>query len=261
MAGPSSLPRLTHHLDRTIVIAAPRAIVFRFFTDEKRWASWWGTGSAIDPTPGGKLLIRYPDGSQVSGEVLQLEPPERIVFTYGYESGKMIPPGGSRVTIRLEDDPRGTRLLFLHEFTDAAARDHHVQGWRYQLSLFANIVSNELHANAAAAVDEWCGAWAEDDREKRRQRLAAITIPGVSFRDRFSLITGVDDLNDQIGAAQQFMPGIRLERRGDVRQCQGTVLAEWVALTKDNQERGRGTTVYAFGAGGKIESVTGFWAQ
>ena len=86
-------------------------------------------------------------------------------------------------------------------------------------------------------------------------------LPSYCFRDRFSLITGVDDLNDQIGAAQRFMPGIRLERRGDVRQCQGTVLAEGVALTKDNQERGRGTNVYAFGAGGKIESVTGFWAQ
>jgi uncharacterized protein YndB with AHSA1/START domain len=261
MAGPSSLPRLTHHLDRTLVIEAPRAMVFRFFTDERRWASWWGTGSAIDPKPGGKLLICYPDGSQVLGEVLQVEPPERIVFTYGYASGKMIPPGGSRVTIRLEADPRGTRLHFLHEFAEAAVRDQHVQGWRYQLSLFANVVSNELHANAAAAVDEWFGAWVEDDSEKRRQRLAAIAIPGVCFRDRFSLITGVDDLNHQIGAAQHFMPGIRMERRGGVRQCQGTVLAEWVALTKDNQERGRGTTVYAFGAGGKIESVTSFWAQ
>jgi len=261
MAGPSSLLPLTHHLDRTVVIEAPRAIVFRFFTDEKRWASWWGTGSTIDPKPGGKLLIRYPDGSEVVGEVLEVEQPERIVFTYGYASGQMIPPGGSRVTIRLEAEPRGTRLHFLHEFAEAAVRDQHVQGWRYQLSLFANVVSNELHANASAAVDEWFGAWVEEDDEKRRQRLAAIAIPSVCFRDRFSLVTGVDDLNDQIGAVQRFMPGLRIERRCDVRQCQGAVLAERVALTKDNQERGRGTNVYAFGAGGKIESVTGFWAQ
>ncbi len=173
----------------------------------------------------------------------------------------MIPPGGSRVTIRLEADLRGTRLRFRHEFAEASVRDEHAQGWRYQLSLFANVVSNEVHANAAAAVDEWFGAWVEEDSQKRRQRLAAIAIPDVGFRDRFSLITGVDDLNDQIGAAQRFMPGIRIERRGEVRQCQGTVLAEWIALTKDNQERGRGTSVYAFGPGGKIKSVTGFWAQ
>jgi len=261
MTGPSSLPPLTHYLDRIVVIEAPQDLVFRFFTDEKRWATWWGAGSTIDPKPGGKLRIRYPDGTEVVGEVLDVDSPERIVFTYGYVSGKMIPPGGSRVTIRLEADPRGTRLHFKHEFAEAGVRDLHVQGWRFHLSLFSNVVANELHAYAAAVVDAWFAAWVEEDSEKRRQRLAAIAIPSVRFRDRFSLMDGVDEVNDQIGAAQRFMPGIRMERRGDVRQCQGTVLAEWVALAKDDQERGRGTNVYAFGAGGKIESVIGFWAQ
>lgn len=243
------------------MIEAPRAIVFGFFTDERRWASWWGRGSTIDPKPGGKLLIRYPDGTEVVGEVLEVEPAERIVFTYGYASGHPILPGGSRVTIRLEDEPRGTRLHLTHEFTEAAVRDQHAQGWRYQLSLFANVVSNELHANAGAAVDEWLAIWVDGDDERRRQRLTAIAIPDVSFRDRFSRITGVGDLSDHIGAAQRFMPGLRMERRGEVQHCQGAVLAGWVALTTDNQERGRGTNVYGFGAGGKIESVTGFWAQ
>lgn len=251
---------LPHRLDRVVVIEAPPDIVFRFFTDEKRWAQWWGAGSTIDARPGGKVLIRYPDGTEVLGEVISVDAPERISFTYGYASGKMIPPGGSRVTIRLEADARGTRLHFLHEFTEAPARDMHVQGWRYQLSVFANIVANELHASAATAVDAWFAAWAETDPARRRAGLAAIAVPGLRFRDRFSLIDGVDELNEQIGASQRFMPGMRMERRGDVRQCQGTVLAEWVALSADNQERGRGTNVYAFGPHGKIESVVGFWA-
>jgi uncharacterized protein YndB with AHSA1/START domain len=259
MTGSPSLPALTYRLDRTVVIEAPRDIVFRYFTDEKRWAMWWGAGSTIDPKPGGRMLIRYPDGTEVVGEVLTVDAPERIAFTYGYASGKMIPPGGSRVTIRLEADPRGTRLHFLHEFADASVRDMHVQGWRYQLSVFSNVVSNELHANAAAAVDEWLAIWTEENAAKRLERLAAVASSGVRFRDRFSLIDGVDELSDQIGGALRFMPGMRMERRGDVRQCQGTVLAEWVALTTDNQERGRGTNVYTFGPNGKIESVTGFW--
>ena len=259
MTGTSALPPLPHHLDRTVVIEAPREIVFRFFTDQTRWAAWWGAGSTIDPKPGGALLIRYPDGSEVLGEVLDVDAPERISFTYGYASGKMIAPGGSRVTIRLEADPRGTRLHFMHEFAEAAVRDMHVQGWRYHLSLFGNIVSNELHADAAAAVDEWLAVWAEEDAAKRRERLGAIVTRGVRFRDRYSLMDGVDELNDQLGAVQRFMPGLRMERRGDVRQCQGTVLADWVALTKDDQERGRGTNVFALGPSGKIESVYGFW--
>jgi hypothetical protein len=69
----------------------------------------------------------------------------------------------------------------------------------------------------------------------------------------------VDELNEQIGASQRFMPGLRMERRGDVRHCQGLVLADWVVLTSENQERGRGTNVFAFGSAKKIEAVTGFW--
>src|SRR5580700_2941486 len=93
---------LPHRLDRTVVIRAACETVFRFFTDSARWASWWGAGSTIDPRPGGKVLIRYPNAVEVSGEVLEVLAPERIVFTYGYASGTPIPPGGSRVTISLE---------------------------------------------------------------------------------------------------------------------------------------------------------------
>ena len=253
-------PPLPHRLDRTIVIEAPRDIVFRFFTDAARWASWWGAGSTIDAKPGGRLLIRYPDGTEVVGEVIDLAPPERVVFTYGYASGQMIPPGGSLVTIRLESDPRGTKLEFRHDFAEAAVRDQHVQGWRYQLSLFTNVVANELHGDAAATIDEWFAAWLERDAVTRRSRLAAIARADVKFRDRFSRIDGLDELNEQIGAAQRFMPGLRMERRGAVRHCQGLVLADWAALTPENQERGHGTNVFAFEPGRKIEAVTGFWA-
>ena len=43
--------------------------------------------------------------------MVEVAPPERIVFTYGYASGRPIPPGGSRVTIRLETEGRGTQLV------------------------------------------------------------------------------------------------------------------------------------------------------
>ena len=93
---------LPHQLDRTVVIGAPRETVFRFFTDEARWASWWGKGSTIDPRPGGNVLLVYPGGVQAAGEVVDIAPPERLVFTYGFVSGNPIPVGSSRVSIALE---------------------------------------------------------------------------------------------------------------------------------------------------------------
>src|SRR4051794_3367769 len=101
---------LLHHLDRTVAIQAAPETVFNFFTDSARWAKWWGAGSTIDARPGGRVYIRHPNGIESLGEVLDVVPPERIVFTYGFVSGKPMPPGSSRVTIRLEPLRSGTRL-------------------------------------------------------------------------------------------------------------------------------------------------------
>lgn len=247
---------LPHRLERTVVIHAARDLVFRYFTDSVRWASWWGAGSSIDAQPGGKVYIRHPNGVETVGEVLEVTAPQRIVFTYGYASGKPMPPGGSRVTIELEDDTAGTRLLLSHEFADESARDEHIQGWRFQLSVFSNVVTNEAHAGAQTVVDAWFELWAEADENKRAAGLARIAVPGIAFRDRFSLLDGAADLLSHIGAALRFMPGIRLQRRGSIRHCQGTVLCDWLAVSNDEQPRASGTSVFTLAPDGRIRSVT-----
>ncbi len=251
---------LPHHLDRTVVIEAEPGIVFRYFTDSDRWASWWGKGSTIEPHVGGRVLIRHPGGVEVSGEVTDVQPPQRIAFTYGYASGTASPAETSLVTIRLEPQGRGaTRLHLHHAFAEASQRDEHVQGWRYQLSLFGNLVASEAFAGAADVVDGWFAAWSDPDAATREATLARIASDQVRFRDRFSLIDGFEDLRPHLAAVHRFMPGMRLEREGEVRHCQGTVLADWIARGADGQERGRGTNVFVLGAGARIESVTGFW--
>ena len=61
-------------------------------------------------------------------------------------------------------------------------------------------------------------------------------VPGVEFRDRHSLLTGLDDLTTHSGAALKFMPGVSLRRKGAVRQCQGTALADWTVPGPDHKE-------------------------
>jgi uncharacterized protein YndB with AHSA1/START domain len=249
---------LPYRLDRTVVIKATPETVFRFFTDRARWASWWGAGSTIDAKPGGKMYIRHPNGVESLGEVLEVRPPDRIAFTYGFASGKPIPLGSSRVTISLKRDQAGTRLHLPHEFAEAAPRDEHEQGWRFQLSLFSNVVANENFADAENVVDAWFGAWMVVDDRSRENALAKIVSPGIHFRDRYSLLEGIADLTAHIGASHRFMPGIALRRKGDVRHCQGTVLADWIAVDGDGKERMTGTSVFVFGPEGRIDSVTGF---
>ena len=252
----SSLP---HALNRTVLIEAPRTIVFEFFQDQDRWASWWGAGSTIDPTPGGRAYIRLPGGVEVSGEVLEVNPPERLVFTYGFVSGDPIGPGASRVTITLEAVGSDTRLHLLHEFEDEKVRDEHVQGWRFQLSLFANAVADRLHAGVAGIVDQWFAAWAEPGVPVRTAMLSAIATPDVVFRDRFSLVSGVEDVSAHITAAQRFMPGLRVTRNGNIRHCQGMVLVDWKAVNPEGAVKGSGSNVFSMNAEGRIASATGFW--
>jgi uncharacterized protein YndB with AHSA1/START domain len=250
---------LPHRLERTVSIQAARETVFRFFTDNERWASWWGAGSTIDARPGGKVLIRYPNGVEVSGETVEVKVPERIVFTYGYVSGDPIPPGSSRVTIELKQQGSGTRLELFHDFAEPAVRDTHVQGWRYQLSLFANLVANEVHARASELVDGWFSAWGETNDQARERQLANVAGASVRFADRFSAVNGLPDLVAHIGAYQKFMAGAHLERRGDVRHCQGMLLVDWTSIGPDGKDTFNGVNVFLLGANSRIESVTGFW--
>jgi uncharacterized protein YndB with AHSA1/START domain len=253
--------RFPHRLDRVVVIKAAPSVVFRYFTDAARWAAWWGQGSTIDPRPGGTVKIVHPNGVEIAGEITSIDPPRTIGFTYGYVTGTPIPRDGSHVTIALGEVAGGqTRLTLTHELADAALRDQHVQGWRYQLSLFGNVVANEAFAGAEAMVDAWFGAWSDPAAETREATLARAVSDRVWFHDRFSMVDGLEDLKPHLAAVHRFMPGMRLERVGSVRQCQGVAVADWVARGADGAERGRGTNVFELGEGGRIVGVTGLWS-
>lgn len=247
-------------LVRTVLICATRATVFRYFTDEKRFADWWGAGSSIEGRAGGKVRIRYPNGVTVSGEVLEMAANERVVFTYGYDDpGKPIPPGGSRVTVTLEDRPGGTLLTLRHEFAEAATRDAHVAGWRYQLALFANVAAREQHAGLNGLLDRYFAIWSEPDPSRRAEDLRAVTTDDVVFKDAFGCVAGREDLLAHVAAVQAHMPGSRLSRDGEARQCQGTAIVDWVSTSADGQTRGRGCNVVTLGPSGLIAGVVGFW--
>lgn len=253
------IAQLTETLDRDVTIRAPRDTVFKYFTDTPRWAAWWGAGSKIDARVDGDLLIVYPGGAQVVGKVLELDPPKKIVFSYGYVKGVPIGPGESRVTIQLDAIREGTRVHLHHAFAEAGVRNQHVQGWRYQLSLFSNVVANEIHANSATTVDAWFAMWSEPKADARHRELDRIAAADVTMKDRFSAIYGIDDVRAHVDAVHQFMPGSVMRRDGDVQQCQGQVLAGWKAVGADGAPRGAGTNVFLLDADGRIQSVTGFW--
>src|SRR6202012_162002 len=75
----------------TRLIAAPRSLVFKAWTNPERLAQWWGPKGftapvcEFDARRGGKFRIhmRAPDGTvyPMRGEIRELLPPEPLVFT------------------------------------------------------------------------------------------------------------------------------------------------------------------------------------
>ena len=245
-----------YSLDREITIRARPETVFRYFTDSERFARWWGAGSSIEPSPGGRVRIRYPNAVVVTGEVVAIEPPRRIVFTYAYGESAS---DATLVPIALDAVPAGTRVRLRHDFSSEKIRDQHVQGWRYQLAMFSRVVSDEAHAAAAERVDAFLRAWGEPDAETRRALLRSCAAEGIAFRDAFSATEGIEELLANLEAVRMHMPGMSLARTGDVRLAHGTALVAWTARRESGDEAGRGENVVDFDADGRIARVVGFW--
>jgi len=251
---------LDHSLERLVTISARCETVFAYFTDNAHFAAWWGEGSSVDARPDGALRIRYPNGVVAAGQVVEVEPPRRIVFSYGYEDpAKDLAPGASRVTVTLDESPAGTLVRLRHDLPDAAIRDHHSPGWRFQLSLLANAATREAHAAVAAVIDRYFAAWNDPDPQARRQTLTDAVTADVTFRDPYAAVAERDDLADHIAAVHIFMPGMVLARAGEVRQCQGTALCTWTASGADGKPRGSGTNVFTLAPDGRIAACVSFW--
>jgi uncharacterized protein YndB with AHSA1/START domain len=116
-------PLAEREITITRVFDAPRALVFKAWTDATVLAQWWGPKGftnpvcEIDARVGGALRIhmRAPDGSiyPMKGEIREFVPPERLAFTNIAvdEAGNAIIEGFTTVTFA---DEAGKTRLTLH---------------------------------------------------------------------------------------------------------------------------------------------------
>src|SRR5258708_8971122 len=79
-----------------------------------------------------------PTGNVVLGEYVLVEPPSRVVFTWGWEGNPDLPPGSTTVEVTLVPDGEGTIVRLKHGgLPDANWREQHVGGWRRYLDPLA----------------------------------------------------------------------------------------------------------------------------
>ena len=71
-------------VDIEVRIRARPETVFAYFTDPELYVRWQGASTRLDPRPGGIYEVSMDDGSVASGRFIAVEPPDRVVFTWGW---------------------------------------------------------------------------------------------------------------------------------------------------------------------------------
>jgi uncharacterized protein YndB with AHSA1/START domain len=118
----------------TVHIAARPETVFPYFTDPARYVQWMGNHATLEPVPGGTYRVRMRDGVEAAGEFVEVDPPHRLVFTWGWTHDHAVAPGSTRVVVTLEEEDGGTRVVLRHhDLPDDGQRDHHRKGWEAYL--------------------------------------------------------------------------------------------------------------------------------
>jgi len=136
----------------TRIFDAPRALVFRVWTDPRHVKKWWGpsdhpaTHLEMDVRPGGAwrgCLRSNESGKELwqGGVFREVREPDRIVFTFAWEEE------GERgletlVSVTLVEEEGKTRMTFQQSpFRSVAERDGHQGGWTSSFNRLADYLA------------------------------------------------------------------------------------------------------------------------
>jgi uncharacterized protein YndB with AHSA1/START domain len=151
---------------RQIGIAASPETVWELLVDPEKALRWWGIGARFDPRPGGELRVHVSPGNVASGEFVEIDPPRRLVYTWGWSEGGggpgLVPPGSSTVEIELEPTETGTTLRLLQRgLPNEESAGQHRAGWDNYLGRLAV---------AAAGGDPGRDLWLDLATEQRQAK-------------------------------------------------------------------------------------------
>ncbi len=115
---------------REVRIEASPETVWEFLVDPEKIRRWKGELGTFDARPGGGYRIVVSLGHVAAGEIVEVDRPRRLVYTWGWEGEDHVPPGSTTIEYELVPEGAGTRLRFVHrDLPSAEAAKSHAQGW------------------------------------------------------------------------------------------------------------------------------------
>jgi uncharacterized protein YndB with AHSA1/START domain len=132
-------------------VSASPETVFQYFTDPARMVEWMGTDATLDPRPGGVCRINPTGHAVMSGQFLEVDPPHRLVFTWGWETKlHATPPQSTVVEVSLTPEGDETIVRLVHRSLQPGAVAFHRAGWAHYLPRLAKVASGN-----EPAPDPW----------------------------------------------------------------------------------------------------------
>lgn len=121
----------------SIAIDASPEEIFPYFTEADLIVQWIGNAAELDPRPGGLFRLEFDELTQ-TGEYLEVDPPHRVVFTWGVIGNEEFAPGSSTVEVVLRADGDQTIVELTHAGLAGTWVAAHDRGWpRYLAALGA----------------------------------------------------------------------------------------------------------------------------
>jgi len=140
---------MSNAIRRELLIPQAPELVWQGIADSATLAEWMSPND-FEPRVGHHFTFRVPgnpqvgfEGLTVQCEVLECEPPSRLVFSWSAGG----PVDDTRVSFRLEPEGAGTRLFFEHSGFDVSqsfgeqALKGAEFGWARMLKEFAEVVA------------------------------------------------------------------------------------------------------------------------
>ena len=123
-------------------------IVFAYFIDPDKHVLWQGEEAMLDPRPGGTYAVRFTERGWIKGEFVEVDPPRRLVLTWGVEAGEPVPDGIARlrpssttVEVDLIPDGDGTIIHVRHSGLPGSMPEAFTShGWRHYTDRLAVIL-------------------------------------------------------------------------------------------------------------------------
>lgn len=130
-------------------IQAPPDIVFAMFVRPELLVQWIGDSADLDPRPGGMFRFTLGDQDACRGRYLEVDPPRRVVFTWGWERAEAIPVPADSTTVEVDLTPQGsgTHVRLVHRGLEGDAALLHEHGWQRFLDQLRAVATGDGSAD------------------------------------------------------------------------------------------------------------------